>query len=298
MKKINISIFIFALFLSIFIWIIINLTQMQSVNIQMPISIMNAPSSLIPIKIEPKSINLTVEGRGDNIIKFNLKNHPYYLDLRNVHYGKNYIPFETDEISALKKYNLQITYRPHFRDILVVMDNMTTIRVMIKTTFSDEKSRDFFYAENFSIQPDEIQLKGPKKIISDIIQIETKPFNKKKHNENSKIALELPETNLINSNFESVEIVKKEAEIIQKIYSVLPITTPDSIIIFPGYVSLKVMGETKLLEKITKEDFHTQIKTSDNLQIGSTVPVEIDLPAGIKLVKQTPEKVKIREIKK
>ncbi|MEA2104861.1 MAG: hypothetical protein U9P79_09520 [Candidatus Cloacimonadota bacterium] len=296
MKKINASILVFAFFISLFIWFALKFTQTQQVNIQIPIAIANTPTSLIPMDIEPRSINLVIAGRGDKLIKFHLKNYSYYLNLQNVHYGKNYISFDIKNIKGLEKYDLNIIQYPQLLDILVVMDNMTTQTFPVNPIFADAESKKYFESHNLETYPQQIQVKGPKKIISEFIHIDTQPFNMKKHSENSTISLILPQSDLVTALVGNVKIVKSKPKIIRKAFPLIRISYPDSLEIFPQFISLIVEGESKLLRTLSKQDFEIQIDPNYTLLVEHPVALDIQLPEGVTLISQTPKKVNFRGI--
>lgn len=298
MKKNNISIFILAFFISLFIWFALKFTRTQQVNVQIPIAISNVPTSLIPIEIEPKSINLIIGGRGDKLVKFHLQEYSYYLNLKNAHYGKNYISFDTENIEGLEKYELKIIQNPEIRDILVILDNMTTMSFQVNPVFADAESKEFFESQNYDVSPREIQIKGPKKIIKEFIHINTQPFNVKKHSKNTMLDLLIPENDLITTHINSVKIVQSKPKLIQKTFPLIPISHPDTLQIFPRFVSLKIAGDSKLLGSLSKQDFEIGIAVPDSVIIGDTLSLDIKLPDEVELISQTPEKVKFRGIKK
>jgi len=144
-------IFILALLLSAFIWFEINLTKVQEVDLHVPITISNAPSALVPITLEPETIDITVEGKGQDIMGYNLKKYVYHIDLREVHYGRNYLPIAYENLEGFKEFNLTIVHRPPMKDVLIVMDNMSTMIVPVEITFADDDSRQYFEENELEI---------------------------------------------------------------------------------------------------------------------------------------------------
>jgi len=287
---------ILALVIAIVIWLEINITKIHEVNITIPISITNAPAALIPLSIEPESINLVIEGTGKNILFYNSNKQPYCIDLKDAHYGKNYYPIRLENLKVLEEYHLKILRKPASENVLIAMDNMSSKFVPITITFIDEESKQFFQKNGLTISPKKIRITGPKTLITDIYEIKTLPFNMKNFQNNSQIKLTPSPSEKISFEHSLVLVKKMVPKIIQKTFSLLPISTDEGIEIFPNTVSIKVSGEEEILQNINPEDFIAEVDTSASLEIDSLVSVKVCLPEGIELIAQTPKFVRVKNV--
>lgn len=295
MKK-KFWIMILAFFIAIIIWLEIDITKVHQVNLTIPISITNAPTALIPLSINPETIDITIEGTGKNIIFYNSKKQPYYIDLKDAHYGKNYYPINLKKLKVLEEHHLKILHKPAFDNVLITMDNMSSKFVPIIPTFLDGESEKFFQENNLTVSPERVQIKGPKTLLTDIYEITTLPFNMKNFENDPQINLTPSLDKKISFEKSSVSIIKFVPKIIQKTFSLLPILTQEGVEISPNSVSIKVSGEEKILQNISSKDFIAEINTNTSIQIDSLIDVKIYLPEGIKLIAQTPENVRIKKI--
>jgi len=292
----RIWILILAFFLAAFIWFEINLTKTQKVDIEFPITISNAPSALVLIQMEPETINIIIEGKGQDILAFNMKKYAYHIDLKDVHYGKNYLPIQWDALNGIDQYDLSIVQKPAIDDILVVMDNMNTITVPIHLTFADKKSEAHFREAELDIMPEEVVITGPQSQISKIEEVFTLPFDMNEHVDDPHLTLIQPSEPMVDFDVYTVDITKLESVFLQKTISLISIDVPEDIEIFPPSVSVKVLGSEELITLIEEKDIYARIVLIDSLQIDDEVPVEIEVPEGVELLGQTPEVVRIKNI--
>lgn len=294
----RILILILALLLSAFIWFEINLTKVQKVDIQLPITISNAPSALVPITLEPETIDFTVEGRGQDIMGYNLKKYVYHIDLKDVHYGRNYLPIAYDALEGIEEFNLNILYKPPSKDILIVMDNMNTMIIPVVMAFADEESQQYFLENELEIKPEEIQVTGPQSIITQIEAIVTTPYNMMDHVDDPHLSVIQPQDPMVSYDTYSLDIIKMEPKIIQKTISLIPIDTSDGIEIFPSSVSIKVSGEQEFVSILEEKDIFAKVELPDTFKVDDIIPVTVELPAGIDLLGQTPTQVRIKSVPK
>ncbi|MBS3741890.1 MAG: hypothetical protein KGY75_00960 [Candidatus Cloacimonetes bacterium] len=292
-KKKTLSLFFLALFISLLIWVGIKLTRLQTATLEIDISVTNTPTGIIPTSIEPESFRLVVEGTGLDLLKLYFNKLSYYIDLKNTHYGKNYIPLRLENLTFIKTYHLEILQQPDFDNILVVMDNMTSKSLKVRPIFSDKESKDFFDENLLALQPDEVTLKGPKKFLSNMYEITTQPFNRKKHEQGSKIELDLPENDLVSIDTRQVEIVKLKSKIARKTFMNVPISHPDTVKIFPEFATIKVSGEKGTLDTVSSKDISVFVEMED--QEKNNLPVKVRLLPGVELEDQIPERVNIEE---
>jgi len=292
-KKKTLSLFFLALFISLLIWVGIKLTRLQTATLEIDISVTNTPTGIIPTSIEPESFRLVVEGTGLDLLKLYFNKLSYYIDLKNTHYGKNYIPLRLENLTFIKTYHLEILQQPDFNNILVFMDNMTSKSLKLRPIFSDKESKDFFDENLLALQPDEVTLKGPKKFLSNMYEITTQPFNRKKHEQGSKIELDLPENDLVSIDTRQVEIVKLKSKIARKTFMNVPISHPDTVNIFPEFATIKVSGEKGTLDTISSKDISVFVEMED--QEKNNLPVKVRLLPGVELEDQIPERVNIEE---
>ncbi|MDP8227109.1 MAG: hypothetical protein P9L89_05675 [Candidatus Celaenobacter polaris] len=293
----KIWIFIFALLLSAFIWFEINLTKVQKVDIQVPITISNAPSALVPINIEPETIDITVEGKGQSVMGYNLKKYIYHIDLKDVHYGKNYLPIDYENLDGLEEFNLTIVHKSPMKDVLIVMDNMNTMIVPVELAFADDESKQYFEENELEIKPEEIQITGPQSIITQIEEVITILYDKDIHVDDPHLSIIQPKDPMVSYDIYTLDIIKMEPKIIQKTISLISIDKPKGIEIFPSSVSIKVSGDKEFVSILEEKDIFATIELPDSFKVDDEVSISVELPAGIDLLGQTPTKVRIKSVK-
>jgi hypothetical protein len=293
----NWGIAVAALMLAAFFWLQINLNTEQRINVSIPIAITSSPSSLIPISIEPESIEVIIEGKGRNILRARVKRLVYHIDLKDAHFGKNFYPFDIANIKEeLKNYNIRITPEFNIENIVITMDNLGSKTVPVSITFADEQSREYFITQKFLIEPEIITVKGPKTLFDSINEVKTVPFNRKRHEGNDKLALVMPEVKYINLEPRMVSLVPLSSQIIQRTITMIPIQVPQGVQVFPKYLTVKVTGEEELVIDIAPEDFSAVLTIPDNVKEGDMAKVTVSVPEGIEITEQTPQQVRIKEL--
>lgn len=296
MKK-NSWIWIIAFIIALFIWFEINLTQIHKVILEIPIKFLNVPSTLVPLSYEPEKIVLTIEGSGKDILLYKLKKEFYSADLKNSHFGPFHYPIKLEKLDKLEEHKLEIIHKSPAKDIVINLDNLASKNVKVKPVFLNKKSKKNFEENNFDLSPKMMQLTGPKSIIKNIKEVETVPFNKKKHNKKSKINLQPFLDMNINLEKNYVMISQKIPQIKTKMLSEITISTPDGIEVLPSWTTIRISGEEEILSKITNEKISVTIDTT-SLELDGYAKVLISIPDGIKLIEFRPERVKITKMLK
>jgi len=296
MKR-NWGIGVAALALAIFFWLQINLNKTQRIHLSIPIAITNAPSLLVPVSIEPESIEVTLEGNGRDIIRAKVRELVYHIDLKDAHFGKNFYPFDIGNFEeGLKNYNISITPESNIENVVITMDNISSKAVPVKLDFADEQSREYFITQGLAIEPEVVTVKGPKTLLDSINEVKTVPFHRKRHEKENKLPLVIPEERYITFEPRTISLIEHSPIIVERTIAMLPIQVPQGVQVFPKYLTVKIAGEGELIANIAPEDISATLVLTDNVKEGDMVSVTLNVPEGIEIIEQTPQQVRIKEL--
>lgn len=291
----NWGIAVAALVLAIFLWLQVNLTKTQRVTISIPIAITNTPSLLIPISIEPETVEVTLEGKGLDMLRYRATEFVYHIDLKDALFGKNFYPFDIGNLEeTLKQYDIRIIHEPNIENIVITMDNISSKAIPVKVTFTNEQSREYFISQNLAIEPETVTIKGPKTILEKINEVETLSFDRRKYERNNTLPLLIPHEKYITLEQSEVSIIEQPSRISERTITMVPIVAPQGVEVFPKYLAVKMRGAEEVITTLTPEDFSVVITIDNNVKEGDMVPVTLNVPEGIEIIDQTPQQVRIR----
>jgi YbbR domain-containing protein len=291
----NWGIAVAALVLAIFLWLQVNLTKTQRVTISIPIAITNTPSLLIPISIEPETVEVTLEGKGLDMLRYRATEFVYHIDLKDALFGKNFYPFDIGNLEeTLKQYDIRIIHEPNIENIVITMDNISSKAIPVKVTFTNEQSREYFISQNLAIEPETVTIKGPKTILEKINEVETLSFDRRKYERNNTLPLLIPQEKYITLEQSEVSIIEQPSRISERTITMVPIVAPQGVEVFPKYLAVKMRGAEEVITTLTPEDFSVVITIDNNVKEGDMVPVTLNVPEGIEIIDQTPQQVRIR----
>ena len=297
MKK-NLSLKILALVAAILLWLQQSLLKEHTAEISFPLKFENVPKNYVILANNLSDIPVLVKSRGMNIIFLKKSNCFFRINAANFHFGENKINLGKDDLifSSKKKIEIIEIKKKSFK---IYLDKIITKSVPIKIVFATSKDEEFFLKNKIVNINQNVKIKGPATILSKVKRVKTTAISRKML-KNDKIIADLI------SPDSKVQLLKKkitlnvtQLRIISKTISLIPVrySLKENISIIPQKVSAMVQGPENIVKKLNNRNIIASIKT-EKIKKNDFVTVDFNLPAGVKLLEYTPQKIQIIRNKK
>jgi len=160
-----------SIILSFAVWIYVQQSKLQTVNISVPVIYTNKPDNLYYREDPSRYIKMTLQGREENI-KFPTGSFKVYVDLRNAVKGKSFYNVIFDKMQLPEKVNLlEIPEK-----IEVNFDATYKKKLFVKALLVGEVA-DGYKRGRIQIVPDEVWAEGPESMLKGLNIISTLPIN-------------------------------------------------------------------------------------------------------------------------
>jgi hypothetical protein len=282
---------IFAVAITIIIWLQVNLLTEQCVTRDIPIRIDEVADNLYLYKNNDFRVPIKISGRGLDIIKFIFKGSSINYPGDSVTPGKYNLDYETLKNSLPEFGELKFTVIDKEQPLEVTTDRIMQKKVPVVYDFNSDKDKETLLNNNYLFEEYFVTISGPSqevqnieqvssnKIKSDIMRARNKNITLKSVNEHIVI---VPPT---------IELTKSTDITTTKTIQFIPIEHDQTKLdIFPQRVTVKIEGKLDTLNKITAEEITAYIQHD-----GRTNEADILFrkPDYIKIIDYTPEKVNV-----
>ena len=284
---------IFAIILTLAIWLQLSLLDEKTTVIDMPIRIINTPDNLY-IYNQTINIPVTVSGKGIDLISTYLSMHVIELDGSGFVLGANIIARENIERLLPASPDISINLISTESTFVFTTDLYTQKRVPVVMSFRSESDREFFINNNLSLDGSYITVSGPSELINEIEYVYTENLSINIiRNRRQSIRL-----NPINEHIiltPAIIELHTIAEMINtRTMTLIPIRYNETrFSIFPQRVTVIVEGETELLNSLTTDDIVAYFN-DEQIEDMSDVEVLFIKPDFIRIIDITPQRIGVR----
>lgn len=296
MHKKTITIF-FTVIFSIVLWGFITLSDVYFYQVSAKIKIIDLPKGFEPSAISAKTVNLSLRATGFELLPISIKSAPEFLVSANFDRDIQKISLKNHiENNSWLSGNINIVeFSP--ANINLEFDKINTRTVKISPEIYIEYRPGYSMVSELKINPDSIEISGPKSIINRIKEVKT--VFKEFMNVDDLVSevLELQKidgvklgTDKVNVEFEAQQIVDKVFKDVQVEIQNLP---PDrNIHLFPGRMNIILRGGIRYLTQLDENNLKVYItyEQAINDTLGSLKPI-IEIPEHTILINTQPEKL-------
>ena len=280
---------LFALLLSIIVWLIIKLLQEQTTTINFSIRIVNIPENIYIFDNKDIKIPVMVKGTGLNILVYYLSNASIDYNGSDIVMGDNFLDIERIRASLPYHKTLEFTTIQSDNPFIISTDRILQKRVPVVFDFYSERDRERFIENNYTFDDIYVTLSGPSVDIQRLDKV---------HSE--RISADFMKRKVISIRLVSVgeQVViippfielQQASEIIStRTFSFLPIHVSSDISIFPQRVTIIIEGKQDFLNTLTDNDIYAYVTDNDNNELD----IHFTLPDNVKIVDFTPTKVSV-----
>jgi len=290
----NIGLKLLAFLLAVVIWMQFMLLKNQVELIEIPVRMYNMPGNLAITNMPQKTVTFETKGRGLDILLLKLVKVTLDIDGSNLKHRSNFISL-TNYRLTLPKYIRLSSIKPVKQDeILIETDVMYRKVLPVSIQFEDQEARDFYKSSSIAIDPDFVEVSGPRSLVVSMKSIQTKAVSLKelKHH-TSVVDLITPYGSIVLTR-PAVNLQHLSEQMITRTIPLIPIQQEGDghLTFLPQRVSVKVDGVHDVISKLKSEDFLVTVSLSEKDADGY-VPVVIKAPARVKILEFTPAKVQI-----
>ena len=291
--KNNTTIKFLVLFIAVVLWFHQVLIKTHSLEINIPIKLINTPEKLIPDSSKLPVVTVEISAKGKDILLFHFSKKSFNIDTSHFRYGKNQIVPKADQLVYSNKIKLKINSIDKTDDFFINMDKLIEISKPIKIQHASAKDEEFFVKNKVKNANKKITIKGPRALINDIEYIFTKKISSKMIKD-GRLLVELISPN------PKIEFLQTEVEFeitntktIRRTISLIPIKYPETenITIIPQKVSVMVDGPKEIVEQLDENKIIANLNTSILNRDFATVSFKV--PSGVKIIEYTPQKIQV-----
>ena len=274
--------------LAFFFWFQTVLIKEQQSMVKLPVVFINRPITVIQSDL-PTHARFRVKGIGFEIIKLRFYNVQAVLDAKTLVDNKIDITQTDYKITLPANVNVQILGLVNDAGTTLKPEISTNNYLPIEIAFENDAAKDFFYAQNFRLSQEKVEVKGSKSIIDTIERIQTQPITLEMLKKSKSTLNLMYPTDEIVLNPDKVEISKSSKYLITKVIPNVPIEKVQGYAFFPNEVTVRVRGMNTDLEALTPERVIITLKTQE--ETNNQIPLHITVPSGIEVIDYSPKLV-------
>ena len=290
-KRLNV--FVLFLFLSFLISILVKLSNNYTQTLNFEFSPTGLKSNEVIISEVPKSINVTISGRGFELLKYYIEKPVIEVDFSQLRKNNTqYIWSESEQLDKIiNHFDSKIVVKSINPDtVFFPFDSQFIKKVPVMVIVNPTFAVGFDLIDDFRSSPDSITVTGPESMLNIINSVSTKKIELNEINSAVDFPVELnisPSLSQLNFSHQSVSVVANVGKFTEGMVNV-PVTivnVPEDLIInfFPKEISVVFYSSLDAYANINEADFIVEcdfnLLTADNNYLN---PVLVKQPLDVK----------------
>lgn len=293
-KRLNV--FVLFLLLSFLISLLVKLSDTYTQTLRFELQPTQLESNEVLISKEAKTINVTISGRGFELLKYYIEARIIDVDFSQLNKNKShYFWTERSQFeNVINHFDSKISVKSINPDTLLFQyDPQFIKKVPVQISVNSSFASGFDLVTPFQSIPDSITLTGPKSLLETISSIQTETLKLKALNSNidREVALDVSNASKQISYSNQVVRIKGEVDKFTEGSIQVPVTVvnvPDSLILnfFPKEITVIFYTSLKAYSTIGSSDFSIECDfnslTTENKYLN---PVLVKQPSTVKTAK-------------
>ena len=290
-KRLNV--FVLFLFLSFLISLLVKLSNNYTQTLNFEFSPTGLKSNEVIISEVPKSINVTISGRGFELLKYYIEKPVIEVDFSQLRKNNTqYVWSESEQLDKIiNHFDSKIVVKSINPDTVVFpFDSQFIKKVPVIVVVNPTFAVGFDLIDDFRSSPDSITVTGPESMLKIINSVSTKKIELNEINSAVDFPVELnisPSLSQLNFSHQSVSVVANVGKFTEGMVNV-PVTivnVPEDLIInfFPKEISVVFYSSLEAYANINEADFIVEcdfnLLTADNNYLN---PVLVKQPLDVK----------------
>lgn len=303
---------VICILISLFIWILIKLSEEDSSAMRIPVSYHSSPPGKLLISKSHEHINVRISSKGFDMIdkKYFKRKEPVSIDLSGIQYRENmnynaYILIS--EISRnIRRQLSDFEIEEIFPDTLYFdLQDLSRKKVPVRLNLDYALAPQFRLQDSISIHPDSIYIQGLEDDIEPVgyVETESKSISPLSESRQITLPLKLPVSKQpVTLSSETVN-VNIDVEEYTEATVMVPVRVMDDgsnvrLKTFPGMIQVTYHIALKDFSRIDTSMFHFGVRFSDRTETSNTLPVRtISYPEYADIVRIQPQVVEYIIIK-
>lgn len=286
---------VISLLVAVGLWLFVNAGQRDAeVSLQIPVAYRDLPAKLMIVNAHPEFVNLVVSGPSTLLSLLDPDRLTLRLDLAGVTPGEADFNIGPDRFSIPHQTRIE---RISPAQIRLDIDQLASRELPVHLSVSGRAARGYTIS-TVEVKPTTVTVIGPGRDVSRMQKLETAPFdvNGASADVSRQVSLINPSGLLRLSTGQVAATVRLQEAVADRRFRELEIRVRDAAKeygIEPHRAEVTVRGPMNKLSTLNLDG----AVYVDALGAGpglNELPVKVDLPEGIALVRQTPLKVKLR----
>ena len=238
--------FLLFLVLSSAFWFVNALGKERETNIVIPVRYVGLPQNIAITNLPPSEININIKDQGLQLFTYS-KNHltPLTIDLSRNFYDKGEILITPDQIRGkLSRYILSSTsiLEIHPDSILIDYARLSEKKIKIELLANIELAPQYMLTDKIHLDPQQITVFGPKKILDTLKYVQSEILELKKLNDTTVVKCKLKPIKNVRFSANEINVVLYVEQFTEKKIqlAITSINCPDHLFIrtFPAFVNV------------------------------------------------------------
>jgi len=282
---------IISIVIAVIFWVHLKLMEIQTITLSLPVEFINLPQNLVILE-DTEDIPVTLEGKGKDLVWLKIFKPSIEVDAANYKYWNNLLKLQFSNIklpenSQIKPVSINVS-----KNIVIKTDHIVTVEKPISLSYASDNDKTFFSQRKAKLSNSYVRVNGPESLIEDVKFIGTIPLTKELvgNKDTFTTTLVSPDASITLLSKEiKIQFIKKE--LFKKTISLIPIECPENtdFAISPDKITIIIEARDEILDSITSKDIIVKLENNDEDFAG----LKISVPAGVKIIEYTPEKVQI-----
>jgi len=302
------SVFVICLLISVFIWLLIKLSEEDSGAIKYPVIYTNLPEGKQMTGASANHLYLHKNLKGFELIneKFFKKHYPLVIDLSQLKTNKKSSKFNSYLIVSDIVNRIENQVEDYFKMISINPDtiffnfeDIASKKVVVNLNLTYNLRQQFQLYDTIKISPDSISISGIQSIIDTIDNVSTERMNLSDISENQLLKIPLkkiPTKEEVRFSVNEIDVSIKVEKFTESMVSipikVISEDTTTRIRIFPNLVNITFHVALKDFNRIDTGMFVAAVKYDQGETANKMLEIEmINYPEFVKIAKTEPEKV-------
>jgi YbbR domain-containing protein len=291
----NLSLRVLAVLIAIGLWFFVNAGQREAQsNMLVPVDYRGVPTGLIIVNRRPDFVNLSISGPRTLLSLLDPGRLAVHLDLRGLTPGQADYKITPDMFHIPRQTTID---RIVPSQITLDVDQIMTREVPVRLSVKGQAASGLAIG-SIDLKPAVVTVTGPSHALRDVEAIDTMPFDVQGASEPVSRYVQLADvgTSIKLSNNWVLATVKLQEVVSEREFHDVAVAVKNAdrkFLVHPPHVSVTVRGPQKRLTGL-ELDGSVYVDARD-LGVGwFEIPVQVDLPKGLEVVHESPDKVKLR----
>ncbi len=288
----NLKLKIFSLIFAIILWVFATTGKKAEIGLIVPVEIKNIPKDFVVVDLKPPSVDVRIYGPKSLLRAVLDKDLKIALDISKIK-RPGIIRYRVTR-SDLDLPRGVVLRGIHPRVIEVELDRFIKKKVEVVPRIRGKPDK-YYKISKVSVEPNQVILEGPEKIVSRVDKIFTEPVDVKgkKGEVIFKSKVIYPKTYHTSVNPQSVEIrVEIQPKEGEKSFKVHIASPSKHIKIHPSVLTVRVRGPLELLDKLKARDIKVELNIEKGKKKGFIKPKVVLEDERLLVTSVKPEKIK------